>query len=213
MNIIILGDKYQKGMKSKGCVGLIKYNNRSIILDNQYHTLKNIFPKSNIVYVYGFDGKRFINFIKKHDYDISLIYNENFDKFNSAYSLLVAKKFLDSETLIVSGNTLIKASLFSAFHEKDKSHIFVSKNEKVSNIGCVLTKNTVENISFDLSNTLYDMFFLSRTDSILVSNLLSQNKYNNYFIFEIFNKLIELGSKVNASVSNTKIKSQTVVKK
>ena len=39
MNIIVLGDKFQKRMKSKGCVGLIKINNKSII-QLQHKTIK-----------------------------------------------------------------------------------------------------------------------------------------------------------------------------
>lgn len=214
MNIIILGDKYQKGMKSKGCIGLIKHNKRSTFLDNQYAILKNLFPKAHIVYVYGFDGKRFANHIKKNKYSISLVYNENFDKFNSAHSLLVAKDFLNSETLVVSGNTFLKTSLFNNFSDTTKSSIFVSKNIQVSNIGCVLTNNIVENISFDLANTLYDMYFLSSADSVLICDLLSNEKYRNYFIFEILNKLIELGHIINANISDIKIKStKNMVKK
>ena len=71
MNIIILGDKYQKRMKSRGCVGLIKYNNKNII-SHQYKTLHSIFPNANIIYVYGFDNKRFISYINKN---ILILYN------------------------------------------------------------------------------------------------------------------------------------------
>ena len=35
MNIIILGDKYEKGMKSKGCQALIPYSSRVLMVEHQ----------------------------------------------------------------------------------------------------------------------------------------------------------------------------------
>jgi hypothetical protein len=43
MNIIILGDKFQKRMKSKGCTALLDYNKKPLFY-YQYNIIRSIFP-------------------------------------------------------------------------------------------------------------------------------------------------------------------------
>jgi CTP:phosphocholine cytidylyltransferase-like protein len=204
MNIIILGDKYIKGMKSKGCVGLLKYNNKHII-DNQYNILKKQFPTSKIIYVYGFDSKKLLAHIYKKSYkDIQLLNNEEYDCKNTAYSLSLAKDFLEEETLIVSGSCNLQHILFKKFNPI-KSQIFVYANtqDKYNNIGCIINKNMICNISPELGNCLYDIYYFGKKESELLKKMVSQNKYHNYFLFELINKIIDAGYILHPYILNT----------
>ena len=82
MNCIILGDKFQKGMKSKGCSALLKINKKLNVLNNQYSVLKEIIPNINITYVYGFDGKRLLEYYTNNALNISLVLNEKYNPKN-----------------------------------------------------------------------------------------------------------------------------------
>ena len=117
MNIIILGDKYQKRMKSRGCVGLIKLQNKNI-LHHQYKILTNKFALSKIVYIYGFDNKRLLSYLEKNNQaysQLEFVHNNRYDQYNNAYSLSLVKEYLDDDLLIMFGDKILTANTFSKF--------------------------------------------------------------------------------------------------
>lgn len=193
MNFIILGDKFQKRMKSKGCVGLIKINNKSII-QHQHKIIKQVFPQSNIVYVYGFESKRFHSFIHKNDQlntDIVSVYNPHFEEYNNAYSLSLVQNFLNDPCIILFGDTIISKKTFDKFIPQNGSQIFVSKKHK-NRLGCIINDSKIENISYDLDNYLAEIYYLTKDHARMIKNLLGNKINYNCFIFEIMNKLIDM---------------------
>lgn len=192
MNIIILADKYQKRMKSRGCVGLIKLQNKNI-LHHQYNTLTNRFPLSKIIYVYGFDNKRLLSYIDKNNQlyeQLICIHNNMYDQYNNAYSLYLAKEYLDDDTLIMFGDKVITHSTFKRFKHSQFSQIFVD-NKSQSKLGCIIHNNTVENICYDLDNSLSEIYFISKDQAADLKNLVSNPILHNCFIFELLNKMID----------------------
>jgi choline kinase len=191
MNIIILGDKYRKGMKSKGCVGLIKYSKHTL-LENQYKTIQKTFASSNIIYVGGFEYKKLKNYVHKNNLNIETVYNKLYEKYNNAYSLFVAKKFLNKDTLIIFGDTIINKSMFNNFDKSTGSQIFIQKNDKNSDIGCIKNdKEQIVNISFDLPNTVYGIYYICRRDTELIKDVVQKTENHNCFLFELLNTMIE----------------------
>ena len=193
MNFIILGDKFQKRMKSKGCVGLIKINGKNI-LQHQHHTIRSYFPKAKIIYVCGFESKKILSFISKNPIlknDIVTIANKDYDKYNNAHSLYSASNFLNDDTLILFGDNVLHKKIFTGFDPNRGSQVFINNKQK-SKIGCIIRDNSVRNIAYDLDNCLSEIYFLSSYHSIMVNKILTNNNLNhNCFIFEIINKLID----------------------
>ena len=197
MNIIILGDKYQKRMKSKGCVGLIKINSKNI-LQLQHRVLRQVFPEANIVYVYGFEGKKFNSFINKStllDNDIISIYNPYYETYNNSYSLSLTKDFLNDDCLILFGDLILSKKIFDKFINKNDSQIFISKQNK-NRLGCIINDNKIENISYDLDNYLTDIYYLTKFHANMIQNLLTNKINYNCFIFEIINKLVDMNQNI-----------------
>lgn len=198
MNILILADKYQKRMKSKGCVGLIKVNNKHIIT-HQYQTLKNTFPDSQIIYIHGFDSKRLLSHIEKNNKiykDLHLIYNKNYENYNSAYSISLAKDFLNEDCMILFGDNIIKSNAFNHFNQTRNSQIFIQPKHK-SKLGCVVNSHKIESISYDLDNYLSEVYFVSKQDIDKLKSLINNKIYYNYFVFEIINKMIDLNCNIS----------------
>lgn len=190
MNIIILGDKYQKGMKSKGCPALIKLSKNSNILQQQYKILKHRFPQSNIVYVGGFEFKKIQNFLSNNKLDIELIYNDKYDEYNDSYALSLVGKYLDSDILIVFGYHILNNKIFNKFDISDGSQVFISDNSD-SNIGCVLEDNKILNISFNLPNKINHIYYLTSHATESMRLYTDNLNFRNYFIFEIINSLTD----------------------
>lgn len=192
MNFIILADKFQKGMKSKGAVGLLNINKRQTVIDHQYSLIKNKYPESKIIYVYGFDAKRVRSYSSKRKQDIEYIYNKDYENKNYAYSLYLAEKYLDEECFIAFGDTVFRSNLFKNLLNNE-SQIFVNKLI-VNDLGCVINNNIVSHISFGLKNYIGDMYFLTKESSHVIKDILSNARYHNYFIFELINKSIDEGA-------------------
>jgi CTP:phosphocholine cytidylyltransferase-like protein len=192
MNVIILGDKYQKGMKSKGCPGLIKIDSKTLLFDYQYKIIKKYFPQSQIIYIGGFESKKIENFINHNYSDVVYIYNSEYDKFNDGYAVFLAQHLLSNNALIFCGYNILDKKLFQNFDVAQGSQLFICPKEKKT-IGCIITDNKINNISFDLPNSISNIYYLSKKDCQILQKFVSNVKYKNYFLFELMNILIDNG--------------------
>lgn len=202
MNCIILGDKYQNGMKSKGCAGLIDINKKTNILLNQYQTLKSIFKNIKILYIYGFDNKKFMDFVTSSNLDIQTKFNSRYQTHNHAFSLSLAKDLVhDDNLLIIDGYQQLNKNMFKKFDEQSGSKIFIKSKQKHNgdSVGCIMNNNSIENLSFDLDNSIYNMYYLDKQYVSALFRMLENTKYHNNFIFELFNKLIDQGLNITAN--------------
>lgn len=208
MNIIILADKYKKRDKNQGCVGLIKINRLSTVLQHQHSKLAGVFPDSTIYYVYGFDHKKMNTYIQNNNYlNIKYIYNSNYENLNEGFSVSILKEFINDDTIIVYGDHIFPKKKFLNINKKH-SQVFIDHNN-ISTIGCVLDNNLVTNIFYGLSNPIHNIFYIAKKDIDILKNELSNIKSHNMFLFEIINKCIDSGMLLN--ITDTKVDSITTI--
>lgn len=204
MNFIILADKYQKGMKSKGCVGLIKINNKQNIFQNQYKTIKEFYPQAKIIYVYGFEAKKFTNFLSKNEYsDVDYVYNDKYEINNQTFSLSLVSNFLHSNCFILFGDNILTKKTFYKFNPKYGSQIFISNNSN-EDLGCIINDNIVENISFDIDNKITNMYYIDKHAVLKLNYFVSDISNSKSFLFEIINKMIDINVSFKPFFNNTK---------
>lgn len=195
MNIIILGDKFQKRMKSKGCPGLIAIKNKPIIY-HQYNRIKDVFPNANIIYIGGFEYKRLLSYLEKNNkiyQDIIVINNNNYDIYNYAYSLSLANAHLNDDCLLFFGEYIPSKILCQKIKNFTESHVFINKTIK-SNVGCIIHEDHIENLAYDLDNYISHAYYINYSDAQIMKNLVTNKQYHNCFIFEIINNMISNGS-------------------
>lgn len=206
MNCIILGDKYQNGMKSKGCCALIKTNKNTNMLTHQYNILSSVFNNIKIIYVYGFDNKKFIDFYKQCGLNVNIIYNENYNQYNQAHSLSLVKHFMsNNETIIIDGYQKInKSNIKKIKSSQNCSYLFVDKNSICDSerVGCIIDGDTIESLSLDLSNVVKGIYYFNKECSRDLSCILNDKKIHNNFIFELINKLIDNNHNIKSIAYN-----------
>ena len=205
MNFIILADKYHKGMKSKGCLGLLSLNQRYNVFEFQYKNIRKSFPESKIIYVYGFDRKKMENFFGSSNKftDLITIYNYNYESYNYVYSLRQAIDYLQGCCFITFGDVVFKHTIFEKFNVNNGSQIFI--NQKMKNqLGCTIVDNAVKNISFELGNYLSNLYYIHEQDVSNLSRMVDKNKYRNYFLFELINNMIENNNSFSPFIKNNK---------
>lgn len=192
MNIILLGDKFQKRMKSKGCPALLDYNKKPLF-DYQYNTIRSVFSDDKIIYVYGFEAKKFENYTKEnyHKYtNLDIVYNRNYESYNTASSLHAAKNFLNTDCLIIFGDIVIKKNIFNNFDKSCGSQAFLSFHNNYK-LGCNISNNCLSNIDYDLDNYIYNIYYIQNQHIRYLHDMVIDENNFNCFIFELINKLID----------------------
>lgn len=211
MNCIIIADKFNKGMKSKGCNGLIPINKKSNLFQNQYRVIKKVFPSSKIIYIYGFESKKIRNYLTNNYDDVVSVHNKDFDTSGYIKSLSCASKYLGNSSLIFFGDLILSTQMFKHF-DKKRSQVFVNKKTK-NTLGCTIdNQNFVQNISYGLDNYLTNMYYIHKKDMPSFKYYVDEDKYRNYFLFEIVNNLIDTGTQFNIVMNNNKNLCKTLSK-
>jgi len=194
MIVIILADSYKKGSKSNGCCGLIPFGKNQNLIQQQHRAIKSIFPKSKIVYVYGFDGKKFGSYIKKHPLvDTKTVFNENHSKHSEGHSLSLALEEVDQDQdcLIVFGYDPLDKDELNHIKSTKRSTALLGRHNK-TNLGCIVDRsaNIINHIFFGLDNYISNTYFLKKTEVQILKQILQTSNTNNMFLFEIINSVI-----------------------
>ena len=89
----------------------------------------------------------------------------------------------------------------------DKDNVMINNNNKnfESKIGCITDKKgRVEFIFYDLEKRLCEFIYLN-TDGVAMMKSIQKDIRNNMYLFEILNKLINMGMKLKISETNQNI--------
>lgn len=191
MNCIILGDKYAKGMKSKGCSALLSYNKKINILQHQINFIKKFLPESNIIYVYGYCSDDFSKFVKDKNIDIHKIYNDEYEQYGQFNSLSLTKDFMNSECLVFDGYFTLKKSYVKNIKKNSKESFVLVENKNIEGAGCVVSGNTVKNFGYNLPYSTKNLYYFDKTILNFLKEFCLVKKYQNYFIFEILNEILD----------------------
>jgi len=193
MNFIFISDKSPKGRKTKGWNGFFQINKKENLASNQIKTIHKKFPKSKIIYIYGFDGKRASTYFEQtQNKNVIGVYNKNYDTSGEVSSLTTISEYLTQECMLLHGDILLKPSVFDNFKKsKQKSKIFISTKHSTE-LGCVLdAQENVQHICYGLNNYLLGLYYISNSHISLFKQMVDNYSYRNYFLFEIINKMID----------------------
>lgn len=194
MITIVIADHFKKGMKSLGCVGLTEVTQKQNLFQQQYKSIRSVFPKSKIVYIYGFDGKRFSSFLKKQPLNnLVSIYNGLYSKHSHGYSLSLGLDKINNEDscLIVFGYEPIDKTLLKNIKNAKRS-VAIIDSKKESNVGCVLDheENKINHIFFGLENYISNIYMLKKQELKILRDVYRSKQIDNMFLFEIMNNVI-----------------------
>lgn len=192
-DIIILGSKSYKGIKSYGCLSNTIINNKTLI-DIQISNIKKCFRTSNIFYI----GEHRCSNIQSK-YKITYVNNSN-KEYNNLFAISLIKEKLkyNNPLLIFFNKTFFYPSIFDGI-TKDLSYAWCDKNSGNDYRLGLSHNNTgqILNISYDLQPTGCGVYFLNKVDKQkLLAIIDDKEAIKNMFLFEGINKLIDNGSEI-----------------
>ena len=195
MITIIIADSFKKGSKAAGCCGLVSFGKKQNLFQQQRKAIKSIFPKSKIIYVYGFDHKKFSTFIKKNpiESDTQPVFNSLYSKHSEGYSLSLALKEIttDEDCLVLFGYEPVDKDHLKHIKNTKHSIAFINRDNR-TNLGCILDNNSkkINHIFFGLDNYIANTYFLKKNEIKILREVIKHNSIHNMFLFEIINSII-----------------------
>lgn len=189
-DIIIIGAKPVKGMKSLGAFSNIKINKQNNILDSQILNLKKKININNIIYVGGFQSSK-IN----PNSNVTLVENKEYNSKNNAFSLKLALPYINSNYAIILFNKILFTHKIFNRLDYSTSSVFVNNSENNNyNIGCIINNDIViENLFYNLPNKICGIYGLAKNELDILRSI---DINDNFFIFEIMNEIIASGGKL-----------------
>lgn len=192
-DVIILGAKPIKGMKSLGAFSNIEMAKQKTFLDLQKQNLKKKLNVKNIWYIAGHQHIK----LDTHQDGVSFLYNKEYEYKNNGYSLFLGLQNSTADHIVIIFNRVL-------FHHKifnrlnyDRSYVFINDNSlNEYKLGCIINDGLIDNIFYNLPNKLTGIYILTGEElRIMRSFIKKSGSIHNMFIFELINSIISMGGK------------------
>lgn len=190
IDIVILGSKPIKGMKSKGPLSSVQMNKSQTILDNQIKNLHKKININNIFYVGS--GANLVN--DKSSNKVVFIDNKDYASTNNTHSLRLALQKSTAKSVIVLFHKIVFSHEIFNFFNFNESQILISKSEEYP-IGCTICDNKILNLFYNLQNRCCGIYYVTNLELFYLKKLLDTEHHDNKFIFELINKTISMGGR------------------
>lgn len=170
------------------------------LIDLQLSTITANYPDAEVILISGFEHNRLVDHIHGSNFkNIRIAENKNY-KMSSAldcwiFGLNLAAK---NNTYIIHGDRAFSSSCISSSNISD-THILCHGSDKSNyNLGLLIEKDTMINISYGLPNMWSEMFFISRDDFDLTRNLI--NDYERQKLYNLESFMNKLANKIKIPV-------------
>jgi choline kinase len=190
-----------KRMKSYGPKCLILLDNTNI-LGRQLNILQELYPKSDIVIVTGFEHNKINNFVNEWKFkrvlgskEVKTIHNKHYEDNNVAKSISIATEYCDkNKYLIVYGDLVFNKETLSEI-EWDKSGVLLDKNHQFykDEIGILKNEDKISTFCYGSDIKWSQICYLEENEMESYLNFMDDENRNKFFSFEIFNLMLEEG--------------------
>jgi choline kinase len=205
-DIIIPAAGMGRRMKSYGPKALISVRENLTIIDNQLKIIKQIFAKSRIILVCGFQCDKLMSSTPN---DIIKLENEKYEESNVIRSIGIGlRASLSNKVIIIYGDLVFnKQALNNSFDTESTLIIDSSDSMPYESIGCIVNdQNNIEHTFYDIPNKWGQILYLTNKELDLMKKVSWNRDNKQMFGFEAINEIIKHGGKFRAvSPKNAKI--------
>ena len=201
ITVIIPSAGEGRRMKSYGPKSLIDLT-KGNVLQRQIRLINNVLDDVSFIIVAGFDCDKLMDSCP--DYFIK-IENENYATTNVSRSIAMAIRAVQTERVLIIYGDLVfnelalskmdySASCTSASNDKSRQH----------EVGCIIdASGNIANMMYDLEIKWNQILYLDGKELNLFRKICQERKNKKLFGFEILNKVIDCGGKINCIVDDS----------
>jgi CTP:phosphocholine cytidylyltransferase-like protein len=189
MRIVLLHSPPQP--KHKASVVLVGSSRKQNPLKKQISLLNKTFSNNEIIIVTGQQHEHIGRTVGGFN-NVTIIENKQHLITNDLYGLgLVLQRNIEP-TIFMPAGVIFPPSIFKQTNIEDSQ--FWLSQKKPMDLGCILTNNRIEHISWDLALGWLNIGYLNCEDAAELKKIAVQYNYHRWFLFEGINHLIENGS-------------------
>lgn len=179
---------------------LINLKNTNLI-SHQIKIITDLFHSSDLIFVGGYEIEQIKTALPKN---VRVGVNEDFENSNTTKSLKIGLDInvLDS-VLIVYGDLFFKHDIFDHLHTDTSSIIYSNQKTKKLEVGVIVNNGYVDNFSYSSKSKWAQLAYLTGKDLTIFKELCDDKNNYNLSGFEIFNEMINRGSKLKAVETET----------
>lgn len=123
MKVVILLAGYGSRLRASEPKSLVKFRNGRSILDYQLEALAQLVPVQDIYMVVGFKKELIMEAAPR----CTFVYNERFDRTNTAKSLLLALARIDDDVLWLNGDVFFDSDVITPVAQASDNRILVNR--------------------------------------------------------------------------------------
>ena len=203
INVIIPAAGMGRRMKSYGPKSLIKIGN-STIVKNQISLVRSYIPNANIILVCGFQAAVLMNATPNN---IIKVENEKYNETNVVRSIGMGLRAINdcAKVLIMYGDLVFNAETIKSISFESSSIIIANKTMGQDEVGCIINKNSLQHLMYDLPNKWGQIAIFVDQELKLLQQMCWDHKNHGKFGFEIINNIIQQGGNFKC-IENDNIK-------
>ena len=193
--IIIPAAEINYQTKTWGAKSLIPIRGKYLI-EHQIETILSVYPKADIILIVGQSAERIINYLYKK-YRIRFIHNRDYESKNVIYSLsLGLQASIRQNVMIIYGDLFFNREAICIIKKKSTILIDNQNQIKEDEVGIVKGYNLVTNFSYGWDIKWGQIIYLTGNELSLFIHYCFQKENENLFCYEVFNKIISDGGKI-----------------
>lgn len=195
--VVVYGSTPIDRMKSYGCKSFIPISKTENIIDIQLSAIRSVFPKSEIIFVGGFD---FESLIKNKTNEFKVIENSRFESSNEIEDIKIAINAMTNTQLVTISSDIIMNSNTLLQIKGRGSSILVDRRGQFSpeDIGSTWINNKLEMLSFGIPNQWCHISQFHGKEFDLLKKFVNSNGKDNMMLFEGINYILRNGGKMLA---------------
>lgn len=203
ITVIIPAAGTGRRMKTYGPKPMINIGKKTI-LQRQIDIIKEYFKSVKFIIVTGFESDKLIQNSPK---DFIKLENELYKETNVARSVSIALNAVESDRVLVLMGDLVFSKEAIGMLDYNSSCTSASiDSHREAEVGCIISKNGVLlNMMYDLELKWNQIVYLQGKELKLFKEACTKRRNKKLFLFEIMNKVIDKGGKINCII-NDKIK-------
>lgn len=194
ISIVLLGSIMRPRTKTIGPTSLIKINSQQTLLDYQVQSIRQIYPKSEIILVVGFEAAKVCN--NKPD-QVKIIENPFFESKGNAEEIRLALNIINNDTvMIIDGGTIFSPEILIPL-KKHGSSILVTNNKILEDVGTPNNIGRLSMLSYGNDYTWTNIGIYQERELNLMSKFVANRSKNKYGYHEVVNYIADNSGKIN----------------
>jgi CTP:phosphocholine cytidylyltransferase-like protein len=202
ITVVILGARPINRAKSMGIHYLLPLNNHQTLLEYQLQEIRTSFPKSEVVFVGGYEIDRII---KKKFIDVRFVENLKYEDTNEIEDVRLALNcVLNKQVLFITNDAKYSFQTFNNITNGSTTIEYSVQNPTTDLIGIRSNSNYVECLSFHENSKWPGIIFLCHKELELLRQYASVRTNGSHFLFEAINYILtKRNIKLNKHTGNT----------